>query len=80
MGLLSVPPTKDDPKRQTGAYVSLQQRLYWVIGSKPGTMLLEVENCLTGFRSHLSVHEVMASALVKPAPVLDVPDTIPETA
>lgn len=80
MGLLSTPPSAHDPKRQPTAYISLNRHLYWVIGSKPGTMLLEVENCLTGFRSHLSVHEVMASKLEKAAPTLVVPDTIPEMA
>lgn len=80
MGPLSVPPSSHDAKRQTGAYVSLNGRLYWVIGSKPGTALLEVENCVTGFRSHLSVHEVMASRLEKGAPTLEIPDTIPEVA
>ena len=80
MSLLSVPPSRDDPKRQPTAYISHNGRLYWVIGSKPGTALLEVENCVTEFRSHLSVHEVMMAKLEKPAPMLDVPDTIPEAA
>lgn len=80
MGLLSPGPSVEDPKRQYGAYISLNRRLYWVIGGKPGTALLEVENCQTGFRSHLSVQEVVAAQLEKPAPVLDVPDVIPEAA
>lgn len=79
MGLLSTPPSRDDPKRQTGAYLALDGRtLYWVCGSKPGTTLLEVENCATGYRSHLGTLEIMRAELIREAPMLDVPDTIPE--
>ena len=78
MGLLSTPPSKDDPKRQTGAYLSLRDRLYWVVGPKTGTALLEVENCATLHRSNLSVLDVTSAKLVRAAPELEVPDTIPD--
>lgn len=80
MGLLSTSPSVDDPKRQTGAYLELNGRLYWVRGSKTGTALTEVENCATGYISHLSVLDVARARLIKPAPTLDIPDTIPQVA
>lgn len=80
MGLLSTPLQEGDPKRQTGAYLELNNRLYWVAGAKPGTALLEVENCANGYRSHLALMDVARARLIKPAPTLDVPDTVPEVA
>lgn len=79
MGLLSMPP-RSDPKRETGAYIELSGRLYWVLGSRPGSALLKVENCATGGEMHLALNDVMRARLIKPAPELDVPDTIPDAA
>lgn len=77
MGLLSTPPSRDDPKRQLGAYIELNGRLYWVLGGKPGTALTEVENCANGFRSHLALLDIASARLIKAAPELNVPDTLP---
>jgi hypothetical protein len=78
MGLLSVPPSRDDPKRQTGAYIALRGRLYQVLGPVTGTALLDVENCDTETRVNLSALDVTSAKLVRAAPALKVPDTIPE--
>ena len=77
---LAVPPSHHDPKRQLGAYIELRGRLYYVIGPKIGTALLEVENCTTEHRCNLALLDVMSATLVKAAPALDVPDTVPEAA
>lgn len=80
MGLLSTPPSTD-PRSETGAYLELQRRLYWVLGpDKPGDTLIRVEDCRTGDERHLSIMDVKCARLIKAAPVLDVPDTIPEAA
>lgn len=79
MGMLSVPPSRD-PRHQPGAYVSRWGHLYEIIGPvTEGTNkgLIQAVNCRDDATVYLTPVNMGSAKLVRAAPELDVPDTIP---
>ena len=70
---------KVDPRREPGAYIALGAGLYQVVGYEPsgaGSGRLWVTNCRTETQLWLRAGETDRTTLVKPAPVLNLPEVV----